>query len=511
VRGTNHTHRGWIATAATALCALVLGTAAADAATFRATKTADDGPRSLRAAVEKANDRAGDDTVVLRPRRGQGTVFTLRRCGDAATQEDLNAGGDLDHTDAVGKLTIIGRGKTIRTTCDGERLIHDAASGGLSVSRAKLRDGDTLTDGGAILGSEVTVRRSSLSGNRAVQGGAITASDLNIEKSVVGGNRAVDFAGGLSLTTVTVADTIIRNNIADEFAGGLSVSSGVTIKRSTISVKEAGWLGGGMSLSFGLNTIERSTISGNTAGTSGGGIAKSFDQLTINDSTISGNDGGGINSSFDDTRLTHVAVVGNEGGGIRNSFDQFTLADTIIAGNTGTDQCDANVTSLGFNIASDASCTLSAEGDQPETQPRLFPLANNGGPTKTHALRNGSPALNLGNPASPPGSAGCAEVDQRGAPRTGRCDVGPNERVRCKGAIVNRVGTSGRDRLRGTNGKDGLIGLGGGDKLKGRGGKDGLCGGGGRDRLDGGDARDQCDGGPGTDRARSCEVQSSIP
>ena len=506
VRGIAHRRRGWFATAATALCALVLGPAAADAATFRATKTADDGPRSLRAAVEKANDRAGDDTVVLRPRRGQGDVFTLRRCGDAA-EEDLNAGGDLDHTDAAGNLSIVGRGKTIRTTCDGERLIHDIGTGVLAVSKAKLRDGNALTDGGAMLGSEVTVRRSSLSGNRAVQGGAIYADVLNIQKSVVRRNRAGS-AGGLS-GGGTIVDTIIRNNTAEDgFGGGIS-GSALTIIRSTISDNDADSFGGGLDLSFGPHTIERSTISGNTAG-SGGGIAKSFDQLTITDSTISGNEGGGINSSFDDNRLNHVAVIGNTGDGLENSFDQFTLADSIIAGNSAF-QCDADVTSLGFNIASDPSCSLTADGDQPETQPLLFALANNGGPTKTHALRNGSPALNLGNPASPPGSVGCAEVDQRGAPRSGRCDVGPYERVRCKGAIVNRVGTSGRDRLRGTNGKDGLIGLGGSDKLTGKGGKDGLCGGAGRDRLNGGDGRDKCDGGPGSDSARRCEVQSSIP
>ena len=55
--------------------------------------------------------------------------------------------------------------------------------------------------------------------------------------------------------------------------------------------------------------------------------------------------------------------------------------------------------------------------------------------------------------------------------------------------IVNRVGTAGKDKLKGTKKKDGMLGLGGNDKLKGKKGKDGLCGGKGKDKLIGGPAR----------------------
>jgi hypothetical protein len=63
----------------------------------------------------------------------------------------------------------------------------------------------------------------------------------------------------------------------------------------------------------------------------------------------------------------------------------------------------------------------------------LAPLAENGGPTPTHALLPASPAIDMGNPLTP-GSGGlaCAGIDQRGYPRggaAGRCDIGAFERV----------------------------------------------------------------------------------
>jgi hypothetical protein len=120
--------------------------------------------------------------------------------------------------------------------------------------------------------------------------------------------------------------------------------------------------------------------------------------------------------------------------------------------------------------------------------PRLGPLADNGGSTQTHALLQGSPAINKGNPA-PPGSGGnaCAATDQRGAPRN--CDVGAYELVLCAKVTVNRVGTDARDVLRGTWGADGFLTLGGNDKAKGLGGRDAVCLGPGKDTGAGAEAR----------------------
>jgi hypothetical protein len=88
----------------------------------------------------------------------------------------------------------------------------------------------------------------------------------------------------------------------------------------------------------------------------------------------------------------------------------------------------STVTSLGYNLSSDSGGGfLTATGDQINTDPKLGPLKDNGGPTFTHALLPGSPAIDAGDPnfTSPP------DFDQRGAgfPRVvnGRIDIGAFE------------------------------------------------------------------------------------
>ena len=62
----------------------------------------------------------------------------------------------------------------------------------------------------------------------------------------------------------------------------------------------------------------------------------------------------------------------------------------------------------GHNLADDSSCGLTAQGDQPDTEPLLRPLDNYGGPTKTFALRTVKPCGRrwIRRPALPPTSAG---------------------------------------------------------------------------------------------------------
>jgi len=69
------------------------------------------------------------------------------------------------------------------------------------------------------------------------------------------------------------------------------------------------------------------------------------------------------------------------------------------------------VTSLGYSLSSDdGGGVLTGPGDQINIDPMLGPLQDNGGPTSTHALLPGSPAINSGDPSfSPP-----PFFDQRG-------------------------------------------------------------------------------------------------
>ena len=78
--------------------------------------------------------------------------------------------------------------------------------------------------------------------------------------------------------------------------------------------------------------------------------------------------------------------------------------------------------SRGNNLSDDATCTMFGATDLASTPAGIAEsLANNGGPTQTHALLAGSAAINAANPQL------CSPTDQRGAPRVGTCDIGAFE------------------------------------------------------------------------------------
>src|SRR5947208_17077393 len=89
------------------------------------------------------------------------------------------------------------------------------------------------------------------------------------------------------------------------------------------------------------------------------------------------------------------------------------MSNTIIANNVDAGgeapDCTGQISSQGYNLVQNpAGCALvGGPGDITGEDPKLRPLANNGGPTQTRALLRGSPAIDAGNPA-PPGSRGAA-------------------------------------------------------------------------------------------------------
>jgi hypothetical protein len=104
-----------------------------------------------------------------------------------------------------------------------------------------------------------------------------------------------------------------------------------------------------------------------------------------------------------------------------------TIAGSIVAGN-GDFGCflapfgagPVSITSLGDNVFSDATCNPIAT-DQIVGDAGVGPLADNGGPTLTHGLLAGSPAIDA--------AATCPPIDQRGVarPQGAACDVGSVE------------------------------------------------------------------------------------
>jgi predicted outer membrane repeat protein len=323
----------------------------------------------------------------------------------------------------------------------------------------------------------------------------------------------------LSPIDVVISGLTLTDGYASTGGGGIAVfgPSDVTVSRTAITDSHTLSSGGGIAVldAASVLRVESSTISGNTApGARGGGIYAQEAEVSIRNSTISGNaatqnlgllGGGGIWVGSELLTIENSTIAGNSaryGGGVFTQTADVALMGTVVADNTASQGPDlyedfALPASFGgsFNLIEDDSGTdgVPGAGNIVDVDPKLKPLANNGGPTDTQAFKK-SPAKNKLPKDQTPKS------DQRGAKRKSKGDIGAYELVKCEGVIVNRVGTAKKDKLKGTKRKDGILGLGGNDKLSGKKGKDGLCGGRGKDKLKGGPGKDKLDGGPGKDK-----------
>jgi LPXTG-site transpeptidase (sortase) family protein len=283
-----------------------------------------------------------------------------------------------------------------------------------------------------------------------------TLTDVDFIKNVAGASEAGGAGGGMyntgsspSLTNVT-----FEENDAYDFGGGMhNLSSSPMLSDVTFSGNTATFAGGGMYNGFGSSpTLTGVTFSGNIA-YNGGGMFNFSSTLTLTNVTFSGNsatgDGGGMWNSTDSYPfLTYVTISDNSagisGGGMYTgeTANTPTLKNTILAGNSagasGPD-CSGTFNSGDYNlIGNEAACTFThGSNDQVGTpsdpiDPRLRPLANNGGETQTRALRRSSPAINQ-IPLHVNDCGTTVTSDQRDADRpypAGRaCDIGAFEYV----------------------------------------------------------------------------------
>ena len=352
-------------------------------------------------------------------------------------------------------------------------IIHSVIANNLVQASSVGGAASAQVGGMQINGSDdVTVDHTRVIGSRVTATGETDAS------AITGGLQV------FSSTVTTIRSSSISTNSTDSHArtsqgfadaGGLLFGGRVSVTKTIIDrnqiLSEAGGAsatveGGGM-FGDGPLSIRASTISGNTvkgvatgdlgAFTRGGGLFLSGAEVAITNSTIAGNlvhgaadasadearaEGGGIWTFADSLVLVNSTVARNlvggtantkkfQGGGIYAS-KRPTLKASILALNTaptGGPNCFGPVGSQGNNVLGTTNgCTFTSKpSDQVNKDPKLGALANNGGPTRTLALLNGSPALDRIPPAA------CAvAVDQRGVhrpqPAGGKCDVGAFER-----------------------------------------------------------------------------------
>lgn len=378
----------------TLLLALSLAASSANGATITVDTLADefntDGDCSLREAMQAANTNApvdacsagtaGSDTIVLPagilPLSVTLTVseaVTIRGAGRANTTVQRGAATAFNGPGVAGATLTI----------EDLALIGDINTGGIQdivVARA---------DFSGVVGTIVN----SLNGTIALTDATLTGAGVN------------SLGGAISLLRTTIT------------GGDINSSSGnVTLIDSAVRFGPSN----GVNTSSGAIGLTRSLV----AGSSNSGVNSSSGAITIVNSTITGNDQG-ISAGSSTITLDGATVAFNATDGIAAS--NVTMTHTIVASNSP--DCDTPVNAAQFSLDSDGSCGLAGSGNLSATNPLLGTLANNGGPTLTHMLQSGSPAIDAGS------NGLCQAVDQRGVTRPidgnadaiAICDIGAVE------------------------------------------------------------------------------------
>ena len=303
-----------------------------------------------------------------------------------------------------------------------------ATSAGACTLRAAIQEANALAGADLIT---VPAGTYNLSSSQTTITSDLTINGAGATTTIVDGTGLYQVFRIASGATVEISGVTIRNGWGSNVDGGINNQGILTVNNSAIISNSAGNTGGGIgNRGAGTLTLNDSTVSGNVAGNTGGGIRNAADAtLIVNNSTISGNSansGGGVRNSG--TVTISSSTVTENSPGISNS-GTLRAKNTIIANNVGP-ECANPIMSAGNNLSSDSSCGLTGAGDISNANPLLGPLAGNGGPTLTHALLPGSPAIDAGSSDCPPPA-----TDQRGAARpfdgdgdtVATCDIGAFE------------------------------------------------------------------------------------
>ena len=324
---------------------------------------------------------------------------------------------------------------------------------------ANVGRGDDASNGGggvyAESGAMITITGAAFTGNMATgtsgSGGGLLVADGSTV-TVMGGSIS-DNEANRAGAGIEVAD-----DPATEAATALTLTQ-VTVDGNAIDTPMPG-NGGGLHIG-GAGTVDvvQSTFSGNTAREGAGLWAAGASTLDLTNSTVSGNaateDGGGVYDnggastamiSLESTTVALNTAGGNGGGLLSKSTDgaSFTVANSALAGNMATASgadCFGMFTSGDYNLVQmTADCTFTGPTGNNVTgaDPMFGALADNGGPTFTHAPMMGSPVIDAGMSAS--------DVDQRDFARTdGADDIGAVERG--AEAVSNEGGPDASNRV----------------------------------------------------------------
>src|SRR5258706_1304799 len=352
----------------------------------------------------------------------------------------------------------------INTADDGAGSLRKALGTvcvGGTINFADTLAGQTITllSGPLTLGKNVTIDGSAapgltINGNHTDRVFIVNANTTAILSNLtITNGYGFQLAGGilnngsLTLDHVVVTENTMATNAGDYWQGGGGIYNGdgatLNLMDSTVSNNQARWSGGGIYSFFNTTTnIVRSTISGNVSNDVGGGI-RSLGNVTITNSTLSGNTatswhGGAIFHTDGAMEITNSTIANNIGpdwapsaifiGEYGSVLASLKLTNTIITGNhwyaceKSSTPGPVSVVSGGHNLIQDDSCNPVAS-DLILGDAQIGLLADNGGPTLTHALLPASQAINAADDAV------CPATDQRSVtrPQAAHCDIGSYE------------------------------------------------------------------------------------
>jgi hypothetical protein len=407
---------------------------------------------SIREAIEATNSSSGDDEINF-DFGHDGSETIILTAGELRISEALTITGDgpdlitIDAQQNSRIMRIDNFGTFVddfEVTLSGLTLTGGRTSTGGGTGGAILAANLYLVINGSIIEGNYTTGSTGW-GGAVFSEGYVTATNSVFRDNYTTGNSSVGgaiFARG----DVTLDDSIVTNNRttgASANAGGIRSNGKVFLLRSTVS---GNWTEGDDAFGGGIEAVgdiilTESTVSGNSTfgDSSFGGGMFTFHGVELTQSTISGNSTRGTNAAGGGIRVSRQVSItqstisdnwtersGPTGGGIyqTNYANDFpvTITGAIIAGNrAGSRDSDlktdpqstktVDYSLIGSTIGSGVTAATGT-GNLLNVNAALGPLADHGGPTKTHALLPGSPAIDAGDPnlSTPP------EFDQRGAP-----------------------------------------------------------------------------------------------
>ena len=352
--------------------------------------------------------------------------LTLRNC--LVSDNTAATGGGIDNH---GPLTVI------HTTIE-----HNASSSSFSAGGIHNHLQKVVFTNGAVVGNQ---------GMGIFNGGG----SLEITNSYVNANS------GRGIEQDWGGTTLNHVRMGHNSGGGIGNHQGdVFLVNSTLTRNSARNGGGILNSAGGLMEVVSSTISNNSATEAGGGIYNTsgdpFGRLSaevrVTNSTISANlanVGGGIENvdrlGGVSVRVINSTIARNrartEGGGAHDGEsgdpdnpNSVFLINSLVALNAAPTAPDVSNGAARFSLIGDGtgSGISNTNGNQvgnvsPHSSPidpRIGPLAANGGPSRTHALLAGSPAIDAAS------AADCPAFDQRGVtrPQGLACDIGSYEK-----------------------------------------------------------------------------------